>query len=45
VGRVGESSLAGKNGVLMLRLCRPAANLQEKYGLKGKCAKQGNSPR
>jgi hypothetical protein len=45
VSRVGESSLASKDGRLMLRAGRPFANLQEKYGRKGKFTKQGNSPR
>jgi hypothetical protein len=42
VSRVGESSLAGKNGVLVLRAGRPFANL---HGQEGKCAKKVNSPR
>jgi hypothetical protein len=38
VGRVGESSLASKNGLLMLSTSRPVANLEDKKGQKGKCA-------
>jgi hypothetical protein len=42
VGRISESSLASKDGVLMLRVCRPVANQENR---KGKCAKKGNSIR